>query len=315
MGYYLGIDGGGTKTTAIICDERCRLISSFVGGSINFNSVGMQETRKNLKAAVDGVLAGKTIYLDAAFIGMSAIGERAVESLTEELCDGIIDCKKITMDSDIYIALEAMQHHAPAAVVISGTGSMAAGRLSDGSIIHTGGWGYLLGDEGSGYSIALDSLKAAVCAFEGSAQPTALTQAVLDYFEITDMQSLIDIFYNPPMARSEIAKFSPTVFKCASAGDETASGVLTYHARRLADTVSALLARMPAGTPLGIWGGVMKNCREFRDAFSVLISKSFPETEINLLKYPPEYGAVFAAMRSDGIDVANRLNHNGGIYE
>lgn len=299
MGYYLGIDGGGTKTTAIICDEKCNLISSFIGESINFNSVGTQEARKNLKTIIDGVLADN-ICPDAVFIGMSAISERADESLTKELCDGIIDCGNITMDSDVYIGLEAMRCDGSAAMVISGTGSMAAGRLPDGSIIHTGGWGYILGDEGSGYAMALDAIKAAICGYEGSSQKTALTQAVLDYFKITDMQELIDIFYNPPLPRSEIAKFAPIFTECAKNGDETAVSILKNHARQLADTVSALLVRMPEGTPLGLWGGIMKNCKDFREEFSALIKQKFPATKIAVLEYAPEYGAVFAAMKADG---------------
>ena len=194
MKYYLGIDGGGTKTTAVICDENCNFISSFVGESINFNSVGTKTARENLRAIADGVTQGGNIRPDAVFIGMSAISERADDALTKELCDDIFDCGNITMDSDVFIGIEAMRCDGAAAMVISGTGSMAAGRLADGEIIHTGGWGYILGDEGSGYAMALDAIKAGICASEGSSQPTSLTQAVLDHFKISDMQELIDIF-------------------------------------------------------------------------------------------------------------------------
>ena len=81
MAYFLGIDGGGTKTTAIICDEKYNKISSFTGESINFNSVGMDVARKNLKYVIDGVLADKNITLNAVFIGMSAISNRADKNL------------------------------------------------------------------------------------------------------------------------------------------------------------------------------------------------------------------------------------------
>ena len=300
MKYYLGIDGGGTKTTAVICDENCNFISSFVGESINFNSVGTETARKNLKAIAKGVLADRNIRLSAVFIGMSAISERADESLTKELCNGIFDCDNITMDSDVFIGIEAMRCDGAAAMVISGTGSMAAGRLSDGTVIHTGGWGYILGDEGSGYAMALDAIKAGICASEGSGHPTSLTQAVLDYFKISDMQELIDIFYDPPLPRSEIAKFAPDFIKCVKNADPTATDILNSHAKKLADTVSALLARMPEGTPLGLWGGIMLNCTEFREEFSAHIKQRFPGTNIFIPGYTPEYGAVFAAMKSDG---------------
>ena len=174
MKYYLGIDGGGTKTTAILCDENAHLISRFVGESINYNSVGMETARENLRQTVDGVLAENDIKLNAAFIGMSAISDRADDNFTRKFCAGIIDCDKVTMDSDVYIGLEAMRCDGAAAMVISGTGSMAVGRLPDEKIIHTGGWGYILGDEGSGYSMSVDALRAAICGYEGRAEKTSL---------------------------------------------------------------------------------------------------------------------------------------------
>lgn len=298
MKYYLGIDGGGTKTTAIICDENAQLISRFVGESINYNSVGMETARKNLKATVDGVLPND-VKLNAAFIGMSAISERADDEFTKKLCEGIIDCDKITMDSDVYIGLEAMRCDGSAAMVISGTGSMAVGRLPDGEIIHTGGWGYILGDEGSGYAICIDALRAAICGYEGSAEKTLLTDAVKEYYQVNDMLELIDIFYDPPMPRSEIAKLAPIVFKCAE-NDGVADAIIRNHAQLLANTVSALLSQLPEGTPLGLWGGIFENYEKFRNLFSASVNERFPETEINVLEYAPEYGAVFAAIKTDG---------------
>ncbi len=301
MKYYLGIDGGGTKTVAIICDENGTLVSRYVGKSINYNSVGTDTARKNLKETVDGVLDGKDIALSSAFIGMPALSDRADDSFTQELCGGIIDCPKIAMDSDVYIGLEAMKCDGAAAMVVSGTGSMAVGKLTDGTIIHTGGWGYILGDEGSGYALGLDAVKAAICGAEGSAEPTALTQKVLEHFNVTDIDSLIDIFYDPPISNSEVAKVAPVLFECAKNGDNVANGIITKHAGLLADTVSALLKRMPCGTPLGMWGGILVNCEMFREPFVSLIKEKFPDTQVEIIKYPPEYGAVFAAMKEDNV--------------
>ena len=299
MKYYLGIDGGGTKTTAILCDENAHLISRFVGESINYNSVGMETARENLRQTVDGVLAENDIKLNAAFIGMSAISDRADDNFTRKFCAGIIDCDKVTMDSDVYIGLEAMRCDGAAAMVISGTGSMAVGRLPDGKIIHTGGWGYILGDEGSGYSMSVDALRAAICGYEGSAEKTSLTKAVLDYYKIDDINGLIDIFYDPPMPRSEIAKLTHLLFYCAE-NDGVADAIIRNHARLLANTVSALLSQMPESTPLGLWGGIFQNCEKFRKHFSENINEKFPSTKINVLEYAPEYGAVFAAIKTDG---------------
>lgn len=301
MKYYLGIDGGGTKTVAIICDENGTLVSHYVGKSINYNSIGTDNARKNLKETVDGVLEGKNITLSSAFIGMPALADRADEKFTQELCGGIIDCPKIAMDSDVYIGLEAMKCDGAAAMVVSGTGSMAVGKLDNGKIIHTGGWGYILGDEGSGYALGLEAVKAAICGAEGSAKSTVLTQKVLEYFNITDIDALIDIFYDPPISNSEVAKVAPVLFECAKNGDDVANEIIERHSALLADTVAALLNKMPCGTPLGMWGGILINCEMFREKFVSLINKKFPDTQVEIIKYPPEFGAVFAAMKEDNI--------------
>ncbi len=299
MRYYLGIDGGGTKTVAVVCDENGTLVSRYVGKSINYNSVGTEKARANLRETIDGVLDGKDITLSSAFIGMPAISERADESATREFCDGIIDCPVITMDSDVYIGLEAMRADGAAAMVVSGTGSMAVGRDADGRVIFKGGWGYLLGDEGSGYALGLDAVKAAICGAQGSAEKTMLTEKILGFFGIADIISLIDIFYDPPISNSEVARLAPVLFECAKNGDTAANAIIAKHARLLADTVCALLSELPYGTPLGMWGGILVNCEIFRESFVAFVQEKYPATKAAILEYPPEYGAVFAAMKED----------------
>ena len=299
MRYYLGIDGGGTKTVAIVCDENGSLVSRYVGKSINYNSVGTDTARANLKEAVDGVLEGRDIALSSAFIGMPALSSRADDSFTKEFCRGIIDCPKIVMESDVYIGLEAMNTDGAAAMVVSGTGSMAVGRLEDGTVIFKGGWGYILGDEGSGYALALDAVKAAICGAEGSAKKTVLTEKVLEHFKVDSIYSLIDVFYDPPIANSVVARLTPVLFEAAENGDGVADEIISRHAGLLADTVCALLSEMPCGTPLGMWGGILVNCGLFRERLVALINEKYPQTSVKILEYPPEYGAVFAAIKED----------------
>lgn len=297
MDYYLGLDGGGSKTTALLCDGEGNEVASFVGGSLNFNAIGMEEARENLKKTIAGVLAERQVRLRGAFIGLSALDGPAEEGLLQTLCGGIVNCPQIGMDSDVYIALAAMEQKGPVAAVICGTGSMAAGRLPDGSVIHTGGWGHLLGDEGSGYALSLDALGAAVRGAEGSAQKTALTNAALSYYRVSAPQDLIGVFYDPSPTRSEIAAFAPQLFACANAGDAVSLEIIQKHVSLLAGTASALLRQLPAGTPLGLWGGIFEHQPLFRRLFCEKLGAAFPQTQVSLLQKPPVYGAVKAAMR------------------
>ena len=300
MRYYLGIDGGGSKTTALLCDGSRTPLASFVGGGVNYLAIGMDEARRHLRETLDGLFRQTgPLPLQAAFIGMSALSQRAPEALTKKFCEGIIECENVAMDSDVFIGLEAMETDGPAAFVVSGTGSMAAGRLPDGRILHTGGWGWLLGDEGSGYRMAVDALRAAVRGAEGSGEPTLLTKELFAAYNTDNAEALIGKFYDPAPARSEIARFSPRLFSCANAGDAAALRIVSGHAGLLADTVSALLRQMPEGTPLGLWGGVFRHEALFRSLFAEDVGRRFPRTEVSLLPKPPEYGAVVAAIKED----------------
>lgn len=299
MGYYLGIDGGGSKTKAVLCDESLNIISSFTGKSINFNSVGFDTARENLIEIADAILDEK-IKPDVVCIGCAALSSRADEKLTEKLCGGIFGCENIILDSDLFIALEAVEATGECAVAVCGTGSMAAGRMPDGTVIHTGGFGYLLGDEGSGYALSADAIRAVLRSGEKSGPETGLAQAAEKYFGTADEEKLIDFVYSDPVPVKEIAGFAPSVCECAGNGDRIAKWIIEKNAEAFAETVCALLRRMPCGTPLGLWGGIMQNCEEFRSIFAQAVRKEFPETKISVLENSPEKGAVIAAMKCGG---------------
>ncbi|MCR5783127.1 MAG: hypothetical protein K6G90_10395 [Clostridia bacterium] len=297
MRCYLGIDGGGSKTSAVLCSDSLQELSRFTGKDLNYNAIGMEAARDNLREIIDGILTETGLQPDAVCIGLSALSDRADEMLVREFCGGIVRCDKILLDSDVFIALEAMDSDGPAAVAIAGTGSMAAGRLADGTVLHTGGWGHLLGDEGSGYALASEAVKAAVRGAEGSAPYTMLTEAMLSHFGAKSLDDLIGIFYDPPIERSRFASFAPFLFDCYRKGDEMSAGIVSQQASMFADTVRALLRKMPVGTPLGLWGGVFEHQECYAALFSDAISSEFPETKTGLLRMSPVLGAVRAAMK------------------
>ena len=175
---FLGIDGGGTQTTAVLFDENGRFLAQSVSGSINTNSNTIDAVRRNLKNLIQeiGTKAHRSRFT-SVFIGSSALNTAATERQLLDLTDGIIEADSIGMDSDLFIALQAMDCPGSCAVAICGTGSMAVGRNKNGQVFCKGGYGHLLGDEGSGYAIALSALRAAIRGSEGSAEKTTLEDA------------------------------------------------------------------------------------------------------------------------------------------
>lgn len=310
--FFLGVDGGGSKTTAVAADEYGNIAAVETGGSINYYSNELSATRENMSRIISKIKEETGVEsFKGAFIGMSALNGKASDSELSAFADGVINVEKICMDSDLYIALETHLTNDPCAVVISGTGSMVTARDGAGKIRNKGGWGYILGDEGSGYRMSLDAIRAGVRGGEGSARKTSLTEAVLDFYKARDFDELVSIFYDPPISRQAVAAFLPKVRECAENGDETAADIMNNGADDLSKTALALLKDYPCDIPVGLWGGVFQHNPSYTRRFTEILAKNGIEN-VFLLRYPPEIGAVFAAYRLCGIDVGKEILQNIG---
>lgn len=291
--YFLGIDGGGTKTTCLVTDEKLNEIYRTVGSSVNFYSEGLEKARSNMKDMLLDILKNTGISrFDGVCIGSSALFGRADERTKSAFCDGVFDCGNIIMDSDLFIALKATEKE-NAAMIIAGTGSMAAGRNSDGEIITRGGYGYILGDEGSGYRIALDGIRAAVRSLDGTGENTLLGDMLLSFSGVNTKEELVDAFYSPEKDRKSIAAFSVSVSLAAEKGDKTALGILKNQAELLSFTAKALVCAMPAMPCVFLYGGVFQHSEIFRNHFASLMGDMVSSCEITARE--PVYGACIAA--------------------
>lgn len=315
MALYLGIDGGGVKTTAIVANETGKILAKTVGKSIDYKTIGLTTARKNLKSVINDLTTKVGEFrFRCAFIGSSAISSRATVKETEGLTANIIDAEKIIMDSSIYAAMECMIGTGPCALVISGIDSMVAARNTKGKMSKAGGWGYLLGNEGSGYAIAMDAIRYAIRSSEGSEKPTKLLDEMLEFFDVYNPAELKEKFFDPVTERSKISAFAGRVFSCASAGDGKAIEIIANHARMLAGTTASLIKKFPPDTAIGLWGGVFVYNRRFRQEFSAAMYVHSPDYKIELLNYPAECGALFAAYKMDSIEINEELMKNIDLY-
>ena len=300
MKYYLGIDGGGSTTRAVLIDARGEAMATARAGSLNYRSAGLEIARKSLRSIMNQISppgpAGpppphaKGADIHAAFIGNAALSGPAPEDELHALCEGILEPECLAMDSDLSIALEAMDVQGPCAVAIAGTGSMAAGRAGEGGpVLHTGGWGWMLGDEGSGFHVAWEGIRAGLRGHEGSGPATALTGALCGHFGVSAPEELTDIFYNPPKEPREVAAFA---WEVLHSDDSVAREIVVRCAESFAGTVKALLRNLPENTRLDLWGGMFQRSEAYRAAFCAALGK-----EAKLLPVSPEWGAARAAMR------------------
>lgn len=308
--FFLGIDGGGSKTTAVVFDSDGVLAACAVGESINWYSIGLSAARANMSAVLLEIAQKSGVSaFEAAVIGMSALGERATDKELYDFANGVVEAKHIYMDSDLYIALQALNAQGECAVVISGTGSMAAVRTEGGAIIHAGGWGHILGDEGSGYCLGLDGIKAAIAASEGYGEKTALYGDCLAFFEIDNIYDLIDLYYVRGVSRKKTAAFARNVRSRAGEGDAAALGIMKTAAQSLAQTALSVLKSVKKDSPVGLWGGIFQNSPLYIELFKEgLAAEGF--ANVKLLDFTPEVGAVFAAYRLAGVDITENVLNN-----
>lgn len=290
--YYLGIDGGGSRTTAAVADKDGNVILRETGESINFYSVGMETARKNLSDVVSKIYEaiGETRFY-SAFIGCSALDDEADNATTDALCGGIIDADYLAMSSDVHVALTASGSNC---VAICGTGSMAVGKKADGSIAVTGGWGHIIGDEGSAYSIAVNALKEC-CKMRDRNERTPLIASAEEFFEVDDFRKAIDKIYSENTAKDYIARFAKNVADLSEKGCTVSKQIICNEAEAFAETVTALLDEIGGSPMLTLYGGVFQHNAFFRDKFMKKIKKVYPHQNSAILEVTPEEGAIKAA--------------------
>lgn len=300
MKYYLGIDGGGTRTTASVCEENGALVCKVKGKTINFYSVGMETARKNLSEIMNDVykIIGD-ITFKSAFIGCSALDNRADEVTVDALCGGIIRSDKITMDSDTYVALFSGESSVSRAVVICGTGSMVTGIEDNEKIYTKGGWGHVIGDGGSAYSIAVEGLKEAVTLFDENEFDSPLVKSAQRYFETDNLRRIIDEIYSENTTKDIVADFAKCVSFEAEKGDTVSIKIIKNECNKLLRTVYSLLNEMNSCEILYLYGGVFQNNTLFTECFVESVKEKYPSLKTELLKIPPEEGALKIAREQD----------------
>lgn len=291
MKYYLGIDGGGTRTTAAVSAENGNVLFKSVGKSINFYSVGMEKARENLENVINDIYKNiGEIEFESTFIGCSALDNEASKETISSLCDGIINSKKIGMNSDVFVALASSGEDKCRIVAICGTGSIVTGIDQNGNIKTKGGWGHIFGDEGSAYSIAVNALKASAMLYD-EGKITPLVKKAEEFFGVEDFRFVIDKIYSPETTKDVLAFFSAKVGEIVEE-DFVAKTVIINEVHFFSKTVLALLNEMRDCTLLSLYGGVFQNNKLFRNSFIEDIQEFHSDLKIEMLALPPEEGAL-----------------------
>jgi N-acetylglucosamine kinase-like BadF-type ATPase len=306
---YIGVDGGGTSTVAIAMTESGKVLGRIVGEQTNYNTSDMDTAKTNLKGTIDKLMDEYGIDdYECLSIGMSSLDYEPTKDFVESFVDGIFPSEKVVMHSDVYMALMGMTLGEPGIMIVSGTGSIGIATDQQGEVHVVGGWGYLLGDEGSGYDIALQGIDAALKSFEGLGETTILEERVLDFFGVDTHRKLIDVFYNPLISTSKLASFGKEVIEVADEGDEVATSIVNKAIKSLVNYTFNLIEKVGSGDCIvGMYGSVLQKNSYISSSFKDQVYTMYPNIRIGFPELEPEAGAALYAMKKRGYSLNKKI--------
>ena len=279
--FVLGVDGGQTSTKCALVSLNGRVIGHGTGmGIVHFSAEGAldlfeRSLRKCVASAFDA--AGMAPQpLAAITLGLTGVERGTPEAhLAEQLARDVMHAQHIEVCSDADAALFGAHAGRPGIIVISGTGSHVRGMNASGEVASAGGWGWLLGDEGSAMWIGREGLMAALRDNDGSGDHTALTQAMRDHLGLNKLRDDAKrIVYQNDFGAKGFASLAQVVSQAANAGDALAIEIIERGAALLTSQTRAVQARLnlPDDAPIAPTGGAFEHVHGLREAFVVAVS-------------------------------------------
>jgi N-acetylglucosamine kinase-like BadF-type ATPase len=297
--FVLGIDAGGTKTVCLLADGTGRVIAEARGPGANLQAVGELEVEKVLHEVMERAIGDRPLVPGIIGLGMAGVDRPDDYAVVSSLMRRIGYKARIVIANDALIALAAGIGHAPGVVIIAGTGSIAYGRNASHDAARAGGWGYVLGDEGSGYWIGRHALRAVVRQADGRGPATALTPYVLEHFGIERPQELVHAIYHRTLRPSAIAAVSRTVQRAADEGDALATEILAVGARELAGCAASVVRQLNLAETeftFVLAGGILQAVPRLASDLQKRLTDVAPRSTTIRLDREPALGAVALAL-------------------
>ncbi len=301
----VGVDGGGTKTRAVLAAFDGSVLGEATGGPSNVQKKGIAGAADVIYDLVLKCIekAGSSHQAMAHLVvGVAGAGRPSTRSELTSAISSLAQKNKtpfsqITVETDARIALEAAFPGKPVIVLIAGTGSIALHRADDGQIHRAGGWGSVIGDEGSGYAIAREACAAVMKEHDGRSEKTVLTDLVREHFGITDIEDLITKLQSE---KTELAPFAEKVFEAVTRRDRVARQILIKGASELVECVRILtLAHPPKHIlPVCLMGGLLEAENDYSKIVREKLTATLPQIVVQKPKFQAAFGGVILGLNA-----------------
>jgi len=303
MKYLIGIDGGGTKTDCAIADLSGKIIRQSAGKPSNFLVIGVKEAVENLFALIEEnlfALEGDFSNVKQIVIGVAGAGREEDAMILEKGFKDFADqegihFKAVKVLSDAHIALEGAFPNSAGCILIAGTGSILFGKDESGSIHRVGGFGRLIGDEGSGYSIGRKALNAVSKASDGRGEETLISELLDAKMSSNTSKNIINKVYKEKLDVASVAK---VVIDAAEEGDPIAEDILDEEADELILHIRSLIHTIQTDKlNVAFSGSLIDNKNFYSDLLKRKIKSTLPNVIVIQPAFPPVSGAILFAKR------------------
>lgn len=306
--YLIGIDGGGTNSRLLACDENGAVLGHCVGKSTNVESNPVSCVLANLQAILDQFLRESGCALEdcqGLCLGTAGVDtEKSRREVNEIVKQLHFPCRTLIVN-DAEIALAAETKGKPGILLISGTGSIGYGVNRAGVDCRVGGYGYLVGDEGSAYWISRKAIQAVLHEYDKTGAPSPMFERICDALGIREIDELVDFVYQSN--KSEMAQLALCVVSAFEEGDAMARPIMQSAAQHLSDLALALGRRLhmaDAHYPLVFSGSMLTRTPWLMDEVTRRVRQVFPLLTSAPLSREAEWGAVYLAAKHSGTPLA-----------
>ena len=312
----VGVDGGGTKTNVAVVGTDGAVLARVQGGTSNYQVIGGEKLAQVLRETIQNAL--ETAGVDASqvrhlVVALAGVGRPSDREAVTKIVEGLGLSKRSTVDSDAAAALAGAFAGGEGIIVISGTGTICFGKGADGRVERSGGWGYLLGDEGSGYWIGQQALIAALKDLDGRGPRTALREALEKHLGVERIDRVIPRVYQGDLDRAGVAALAPLVFEVAAAGDAVAKEIVKRAGEELGKLAAAVAKRLnwsSARVRVAPIGSVFKRRAVLEPEMTRVLKDAGVDHEIVDPLLDPALGAAVIGLQREGVAVEGKVLAN-----
>ncbi len=300
MFHVIGIDAGGTKTVCQLADSQGEIVAEARGPGANLQASGELQVEKVLHDLMEEAIGDRPIMPAAICLGIAGVDRPDDADVVRGIMKRIGYKARVLVVNDALVALEAGVPGQPGVVIISGTGSICYGRNARGEAARSGGWGYVLGDEGSGYWIGRAALRAVLREADERGPKTALTPLLLEHFDVDRAQNIIHQVYHTNLKPAAIGALARSVHAAYLEGDQVAVGILRGAANELEAAAQSVARRLDLlGSPFTfiLSGGIFRAVPWLQEELGRRLPVVARGAVVRVLDKEPARGAVALALQ------------------